>query len=57
MRVRVDARAVEVEDVLEGVKHVLKGLRGRFDDFSDDIRAYLRNFSVRVCISQSIEGL
>merc|ERR1711954_322898 len=56
-RVRVDARAVDVEDVLEGVEHVLKGLRERFDDFSDDVRAYLQNFFASVCISQSIEGM
>ena len=40
-RVRVDARAVDVQDVLEGVEHVFEGLRGRFDDFSNDVRAYL----------------
>ena len=55
--VRVDARAVDVEDVLEGVEHVFEGLRGRFDDFSNDVRAYLRNFSASIRISQSSEGL
>ena len=49
--------AMDVKDFLEGVEHVLKALRGRFDDFSDDVRAYLQNFSASVHISQSIEGL
>ena len=47
-RVRVDARAVDVEDVLDGVAHVIKGLsgsvKGSVEDFSDDVRAYLQNF-------------
>ena len=45
-QVQVYARAVDVEDVLKGVAHVLKGLRGSFDDFSDDVKAYLQNFSI-----------
>ena len=45
-QVRVHARAVDVEEVLKRVTHLLKGLRGSFDDFSDDVRAYLRNFSI-----------
>ena len=56
-RVGVDARAVDVQDVLEGVKHVFEALRGRFNDFSDDVRAYLRNFSASMRISQSSKGL
>ena len=43
---QVHARAVDVKDVLKGVAHVLKGLRGSFNDFSDDVRAYLQNFSI-----------
>ena len=42
----VDARAMDVEDVLNGVAHVIKGLRGSINDFSDDVGAYLRNFSL-----------
>ena len=45
--VRVDARAVDVEDVLDGVAHVIEGLsgsvEGRLEDFSDDVGAYPRN--------------
>ena len=47
-RVRVDARAVDVEDVLDGVAHIIKGLsgsvKGSIKDFSDDVGAYPRNF-------------
>ena len=46
-RVRVDDRAVDVEDVLDGVAHVIKGLNGsvegRLEDISDDVGAYPRN--------------
>ena len=42
--VRVDARAVDIEDVLDGVAHVIEGLsgsvEGRYEDFSDDVGAY-----------------
>ena len=44
--VSVDARAVEVEDVLNRVTHVIHGLRGVFEgrlkDFSENVRAYPR---------------
>ena len=43
-RVQVDARAVEVEDVLNIVTHLIHGLRsafeGRLEDFSENVRAY-----------------
>ena len=39
---------MDVEDVLDGVAHVIKGLdgsvEGRLEDFSDDVGAYPRNF-------------
>ena len=42
--VRVDSRAVEVEDVLNRVTHVIHGLRGVFEgvlkDFSENVRAF-----------------
>ena len=45
--VQVDARAVEVEDVLNRVTHVIHGLRGVFEggleDFSENVRAYPRD--------------
>ena len=45
--VRVDARAVEVEDVLNRVTHVIHGLRvvfeGGLKDFSENVRAYPRD--------------
>ena len=46
-RVRVDARAVEVEDVLDGVAHLIHGFRGvpegSLKDFSEDVGAYPRD--------------
>ena len=45
--VRVDARAVEVEDVQDGVTHLIHSLSGvlesSLDDFSEDVGAYLRD--------------
>ena len=45
--VRVDARAVEVEDVQDGVTHLIHSLSGvlesSLDDFSKDVGAYLRD--------------
>ena len=47
-RVRVDARAVDVANVLDRVAHVIKGLRGsiegRLVDFSKNVGAYPQNF-------------
>ena len=45
--VRVDARAVEVEDVQDGVTHLIHSLSGVLEsglnDFSEDVGAYLRD--------------
>ena len=45
--VQVDARAVEVEDVLDGVAHLIHGFRGvpegSLKDFPKDVGAYPRD--------------
>ena len=45
--VRVDARAVKVEDVQDGVTHLIHSLssvlESSLDDFSEDVGAYLRD--------------
>ena len=45
--VRVDARAVEVEDVQDGVTHLIHSLssvlESSLNNLSEDVRAYLRD--------------